>query len=389
MQEYFSPVDSDEISSLLSELHDSLIHKITFHDHQNGFPSLEGIKLAIVGVPEYRACVKEVYENVTFNPIRKKLYQLKHHSFESGIADLGNIILGDTPEDTFFALSAVVNELVKQNIVPIIIGGSHDLTYAQYQGYAALNKIINMAVVDSRFDLGGPEDNLNSLTFIGKIVLEQPSHLFNLSVIGYQTYFVGQEAVDLMERMYFDTYRLGTVRSEMNEMEPVIRGADMMSFDMCSIKQSDCPGTTYPSANGLTGDEACQLMRYAGMNDLLSSVGLFEYYEAEDRNGHTASLIAEMIWYFIEGFENRKAEMPVGSTSNFITYKVPLEQQERDLVFLKSKKSDRWWMELIHPNGSKGNERKGYIPCSYKDYHQACQNEIPDKWWQTLNKLSE
>ena len=72
---------------------------------------------------------------------------------------------GDKIEDTYFALSNCIGELIKKKIVPVIIGGSQDLTYANYVAYQRLEKTVNLTVVDNKFDLGKAEDELNSQTF--------------------------------------------------------------------------------------------------------------------------------------------------------------------------------------------------------------------------------
>jgi len=44
---------------------------------------------------------------------------------------------------------------------------------------------------------------------------------------------------------------------------------------------------------------------------------------------------------------------------------------EVETVFLQSKKTGRWWMQL--PDNK-------YIACSYQDYLLASSNEIPERW---------
>ena len=109
------------------------------------------------------------------------------------------------------------------------------------------------------------------------IILHQPNYLFNYTNIGYQTYFVDQDAVRLMKKMFFDTYRLGFVNRNIEEMEPMVRNADMLSFDISSIRQSDAPGCANATPNGFYGEQACQIMRFAGMSDKLTSLGIYEY----------------------------------------------------------------------------------------------------------------
>ena len=156
---------------------------------------------------------------------------------------------------------------------------------------------------------------------------------------------------------------------------------------MSSIKSSDAPATTKASPNGLYGEEACQLMFYAGMSEKLTSLGIFEYDAAIDKNNQTSQLIAQMIWYFMEGFYKRKNEMPQYNHNGYMKYMVALSNTDHEVIFLKSIKSDRWWMEIPITDNYTKFQRHHIVPCSYKDYQQACNNEMPERWWQTYQKL--
>jgi arginase family enzyme len=321
------------------------------------------------------------------NVVREKLYQLKLHHSPLKIVDFGNIKPGATIEDTYAAIASIVSELIPLRIIPILLGGSQDLTYGHYAAYKKLEQIINIVSVDAAFNLGKPEDELTSENYLGKIILEQPNYLFNFSNIGYQTYFVGKEGVELMKKLYFDTYRLGQVRLDIQEAEPIVRNADLLTFDISAIRQSDAPGNAMATPNGFYGEEACQIMMYAGISDKLSGIGIYEYDSRLDRDKQTAHLIAQMIWYFIEGICNRKSDLPHASPGNYITYRVAVQDLENEITFVKSIKSDRWWMKL--PVDSKRNRYVSHhlIPCSYKDYQQACNNEVPDRWWNAIQKM--
>jgi len=193
----------------------------------------------------------------------------------------------------------------------------------------------------------------------------------------------------MMNKLYFDVYRLGQVRDKIEESEPVIRQADMLTFDMTAIKHSDAPANPNASPNGFYAEEACQMMRYAGMNDKLSSLGIYEINPQYDESGKTAHLAAQMIWCFMDGFYNRKNDFPNRTSPDYTRFHVILQDEKYEINFYKSKKSDRWWMEIPYPpHKDLKFERHTLIPCSYKDYEMATNNEIPDRWWQTYQKLS-
>jgi formiminoglutamase len=132
----------------------------------------------------------------------------------------------------------------------------------------------------------------------------------------------------------------------------------------------------------------CQIMRYAGMSDKLSALGIFEYNPKLDRHSQTSQLIAQMIWYFIDGYYSRKQDFPSDKKKDFMKFTVTLKEFKDHIIFYKSRKSDRWWMEVpIKARLKTRYERHHMVPCSHKDYKTACRNTIPDRWWQTYQKL--
>ena len=366
----------------------SLGESIKFNHAETGFPDIEKINIAIIGVEEDRHAVNNIGCADGPDIIRHHLYKLFPGNYSVKIADIGNIKKGHTIDDTYFALSQVVAELIKRKITPLIIGGSQDLTYANYKAYELLGQTVNMVAIDSMFDLGDAGSLLDSKTFLGKIILQQPNFLFNYSNIGYQTYFADQRSINLISKLFFDAYRLGEVRSKIEEAEPVIRHADMISFDISAVKYSDAPGSGNASPNGFYSEEACQLARYAGLNDKLTSVGFYEYNPKYDKNEQTAQLLAQMIWCFLDGFYNRKNDQPLYENNGFTKYRVSLKSNKYEILFYKSNKSDRWWMDVPYPSDKRIKyERHHLVPCSYNDYVTACNEEMPDRWWQTFQKL--
>ena len=387
MEEYFSPVDASVLMPDEAYASDDIFNFIKIFDRNGKFPGAGKNDIVLIGVGDDRGNVGNIGCADGIDNIRRKFYRLKQHQSISNIVDFGNLVPGATVEDTYAAIATITAELYIQKAIPVIIGGSQDITYGHYCGYKKLEQIINIVSIDARFDLGRPEDVLNAGSYLGKIILEQPNYLFNYSNIGYQTYFVGQENVELMRKLYFDTYRLGQIRSDLTETEPVIRAADLVTLDISSIRQSEAPGNGNASPNGFNGEEACQIMFYAGASDKLSGLGIYEYNPKLDRNFQTAHLAAQMIWYFVEGVAQRKMDLPSANPKNYITYRVAVKNLESEIVFLKSVKSDRWWMKLPFDTSRNRYSHQHLTPCSYKDYQQACNNEVPDRWWNSLQKL--
>ena len=355
---------------------------------EDEFPNFEGVDLAIIGVKEERGAVdnKGCADGVDY--VRKALYQLFNHWLQLRIIDLGDIRIGKELNDTYYAVNQVLTELMKNKVVPIIIGAGQDLTFTMYQVYEPTGKLINIAAVDSMFDIGNDQEALNSHSYLSHIILHQPNFLFNFTNIGYQSYYVDTENIELMKQLLFDAYRLGSIRQNMDLTEPLIRNANLLSFDISAVRAADAPGVKNASPNGFNGEEACRMTRYAGLSYKLSSIGFFEYNPHYDINSRTANLIAEMIWYFIEGFSSRQDDIPTYGSNDFKRYIVQIGENQNDVVFLCHKITGKWWMDMSFlQNADQRYERHHFIPCSKEDYDQAMRNVLPDKWWQFYQKL--
>lgn len=380
---YFSPVQIEEVFN-----HETVGSKI-IRNTAAGFPELTNSGVAIFHVPEFRGD-KNTMQGSKNEQFRNTFYEL---SISSGwnleLYDLGDINPGNSIKDTFFAVSQVVEELVKNKIIPLVIGGSQDLTMAVYEGYAALEQMVNICSVDYKHDLGNPESDAHAEGYISHLLLKRPCYLFNLATIGTQSPFISLSEADLYDKLYFDQCRLGEFNADFKKAEPLLRNADILSLDYRSIRSSEFAGcNVFVQPNGFFADQICQISKYAGMSDKLTSFGLFNYVGEEDGSVYS-SLIAQIMWYFIDGVSQRKGDFPVGSKKDYLKFTVQLDDFKEEVTFYKSNKSDRWWMEVPYPLQKNAiYQRHFMVPCDEDDYHRAMKNELPDLWWKTFQKLS-
>ncbi|MEI6312706.1 MAG: formimidoylglutamase [Bacteroidota bacterium] len=382
---YLEPINLNDIYPRINFAEGMWGPHIKFY--QGGELDYDKFQIAIIGVKEGRGSIHNAPSALAPDIIRKELYTLFKNSSKNKIIDLGNIITTDNVKDTYFALASVLNELRTNNIFTIILGGGNDLTYAQYLGYQESYEMINISCIDERVDIKNTSSKIiSSESYLMPIFMHQPNYLFNYNLIGYQTYLSDPMELDMVESLNFDTYRLGAVREDLSDVEPTLRVSDMMCLDVSAIKSSDAPANAVQTPNGFTSEEICQIFRYAGYSDRLSSIGIYELNPTEDPKNQTAMLIAQCLWYFLEGFENRKVESPQANDKEFLRYTVEFEDVDHSLIFWKSKRTDRWWMEL--PYGDTEHYKKNQlIPCSYNDYLKACKEELPDRWMKAYNKL--
>ncbi|MEN8137034.1 MAG: formimidoylglutamase [Bacteroidota bacterium] len=385
IEDFLTPID-DSILDFSNTLPETSIGQHVLKHTASGIPDLQNVKLALVFVNEGRSAVGNNETGHGFDTVRKYFYKLFMGSWDVKIADLGDLYPGFEVADTYSALREVSVFLLKKQIIPIVIGGGQDLTYASYRAYDSLEQTVNLVSVDSRFNLGNVDGKLDSNSYLSHIILGQPGNLFNYSNIGYQTYFNSQEEIDLMDQLYFDAIRLGNVAKDISTVEPILRDADIVSVDLGAIRRSDAPANRNSSPNGFYGEDLCAITRYAGISDKVSSFGIYEYNAVLDREGQTAHLIAQMIWYFVEGVAFRADDYPYCTKEEYYKYIVPVDNEE--LYFYKSNKTDRWWLDVPFPDSANSNyTRHALIPCSHEDYLKAADQEIPDRWWKAYRKL--
>ena len=377
--DFLSPLDSEIIDYINGLSSQQLGSKVVLHTSE-AFPEVSKVTIGIIGVLENRGNSNGNQE-IDLLAIRKELYRLYPGNWDASIADFGNILAGNSIEDTYFALKKVASSLIKNNIIPVVIGGSQDLTYSLYRAYDDLEQMVNLVAVDSQFDFGKESDVVSASSYLTKIVIEEPNNLFNYCNIGYQTYYNSQEEIDLVEKLFFDAYRLGEVCSNLSLAEPVFRDSDIVSVDLTSIKSADSGNFVTFTPNGFNGKEICALARYAGLSDKVSSFGIFKH----NNLANESVLIAQIIWYFLEGYNFRSLEYPNLNQNLFLKYIVPVDDIE--LIFFKSPKTERWWIEIPFISNVNNKLKKNtLLPCTHEDYLRACDQEIPERWWKAQRK---
>ena len=304
------------------------------------------------------------------------------------MADLGIIKKGASTSDTYAALEDITAEIQKKGKLLLILGGTQDLTYANYLGYKKLEQTINVACIDQKIDLEiSSEAPISSNNFINHLLTFQPSFLFNFSILGCQQYYISEEQLNLFDELYFDYLRLGELNNNIKLAEPYLRNSDIISLDMSSIRRAEFSGSTNNGPNGFFANEICQIAKYAGISDKLSSFGAYNF--SKKLENHEVELSAQIFYFIIDGYCHRKKDYPIGTKKNHVKYAVFHEELNHNLVFHKSPKSQRWWLEVPYPPLKDFKfERHNLVPCDYEDYLTAQKGLIPDLWWKTYRKLN-
>ena len=384
MIEFLTPVSKTVLAHREVLPNGVLGKNIRVHANTGELPDLENVKFAILGVKENRSDVDFIGEEICFDEIRKSLYSLYPGNWPYSIIDMGDIEKGESVQDTHFAMKTVMEELLKKDITPLLLCGSQDLAYSQYRAYDFSGNMVNITNIDSKFDLGDADQPMTNKSFVGKIIVDKPYSLFNYSNIGYQSYYNSPEEIQLMEKLFFDGYRLGEVTADITLVEPILRNSDMVFLDIGTIKSADLSYKNSRSPNGFDGREICAISRYAGISNKVTSFGVYELKDFKNSKS-AAMLIAQIFWYFIEGFSFRVSDDDFSNETQYVIYKVPIEDDI--LIFKKSNKTGRWWIELpFFSDVNNKLKRETLLPCTYDDYLSACNQEMPERWIKARRK---
>jgi formiminoglutamase len=341
---------------------------------ENTEEQFDNAQVILIGCGETRGEHPNSKPNNGADIVRYHLYELYYWHPTVKIFDLGNIKSGNTLADTRAALLTVLELLNKEGKIAILVGGSHDLTFTQYQTFVRNKQIIDATVLDMVIDLKDEEAILHD-NFLFEMLTSSPSYVRNFSLMGFQSFATNPEIVETLDKLHFDCMRLGKLREKLDSIEPILRHSDMISIDMNVVKNSDAPCNTAGSPNGLHGDEICKVTRFAGLSDKCCSLGIYGYNPEVDTHELSAKLIAQMIWYFIDGVYAKMQEAPLSDKAQFLEYNVMVNGAYT--LFIKSKSTNRWWVQL--PD-------KSFYPCSYDDYKTASNGLIPEVWMKELNR---
>ena len=283
------------------------------------------------------------------------------------IIDLGTFINNTDAFENINGLAYVLSDLLLKGALPIILSDDRSVVLAIHKAYELIKRFYNLAFILPFIDV-----NADNLWEQSKDLLPWHNEIFkdnnllnNATFIGYQSYLTDNEALEWVENNFYDTLRLGDIRENIKATEPYIRNSDIVCFDLNAMKKAEAPATMLTLPNGLYAEELCQLAFYAGMSDKSSVFTFYNYYPDKDLQDQTIQLLAQTIWYIVEGVSLRVKDYPFTAKTQMIKYTVIMDSAVKELIFYRSPRSDRWWIELPIYNTSQ-IQRHTLIPACMK-----------------------
>lgn len=318
---------------------------------------------------------EDVFSSV--DAIREQLYTLASGNWNVPIFDIGNIIPSENISDTFFAIQQVSEFILDKKAFPLFLGGSASLVFPLYQALEKYFALINFTAIEPQihlpFEINDEISNENVLT---KLINKETTSLLHYTNLGYQSYFTSYKIIDVLQNLNFDSYKLGDIAADLKEAEPVLRTSDLVLYNFNAISSHSKTFNTQNNFNGFSSREACALARYTGISLQLKAIIFSDFFIG---NVSESTLAAQIIWYFIEGYNKQNNFQE--NNSHQVTYNVML--QDKELIFLQDTISQKWWIKIFLDHNKSQNI---IIPSTENDYKQALQGDVPERFWKSLKK---
>jgi len=240
--------------------------------------------------------------------IRQALAKMPNHlAIETQLLDVGDIHCKDDQlEATQAQLSDTVNELLNKNILPILIGGGHDIAYGHYNGIKQYllkqNKRPNIGIInfDAHFDLRQDDLGANSGTPFFQIANENnPFHYLCLGIrkdANDKNLFETAQELDVT---YVDrnTFRIQFAKEINTWIRAFMEKVDYLyvTIDLDGFSSAFAPGVSAPSPLGFSPDIVLQSLETIIASGKLISLDIAEMNPKYDIDNHTAKLAAALI----------------------------------------------------------------------------------------------
>lgn len=314
--------------------------------------------IVLVFCSDYRGLKGGNAEILDFRGVREEFYQLSKLDFEVPVCDLGDLISGKSHQDTHYILQEILSMCFYKNAVPVVIGGSNDLAFSMFSALNFHQENINYTQISNVISLKNEGEEITEENFLSKILGSKTFSIKNYHHLGYQKHLNELDSVKLMKEVEFDVMRLAEMMNTTERAEPYFRKADLITLNCDAVESFAENFSVNPQVNGLNRREICAYMKEAGLSENLKAVGIFNF-DAENEDRLNAQLLAQMIWYLVEGINIQRSHPKERS---YETFWVMIG--DHDYAFQRDTFSNLWYF---------GADEKveNLIPCARADYEDA------------------
>jgi len=333
--------------------------KIRTENWQIGDKIVSEIKedsIVLLFLSDYRGANGDA-DNQEFSQIRREFYKLSQLDFDIPIVDLGDLVSGKTPQDSHYILQEVLSACHYKHAIPVVIGGSNDFAFSLFSALSFHQKDINYTQISNVVSLKQDEE-IHESNFLSKILGSKNFSIKNYHHLGYQKHLNESDSVKLIKEVQFDIIRLAEMMNSTEKTEPYFRKADLVTINCDAVESFNEAFSINPQVNGLNKREACAYMKEIGLGEKLKSVGIFNYNIYSDSQLNH-QLLAQMLWYLIEGINIQRSHP---KEKSFETFFVLINDEQ--YAFKRDVFSNLWYF-------GEDEDIDNCIPCSRSDFDEA------------------
>lgn len=277
-----------------------------------GFPSDEGVRRnggrvgAAAGPAAIRAALHRMTPDARNAPAFVALLERT--------ADVGDVaVTGDLEADQA-ALGAVVGDLLRRGVVPIVLGGGHETLYGHVlchvdAGTRGLHLVNWDAHADVRPLLEGEDGRpLGHSGSPFRQAIEHPSGLVaSYTLAGALPWRVAEAHAAYVARHGRIVWREDLNAATAERIARDTPGPALASFDLDALDAGAMPGVSAPGVGGLDVPTWLRAARACGASPAFRSFDVVELNPAFDPDGRSATLAALTVWHLLAGLAERPA----------------------------------------------------------------------------------
>lgn len=312
--------------------------------------------IVLLFLSDYRGANGDA-DSQEFTQIRREFYKLSQLDFDIPIVDLGDLVSGKTPQDSHYILQEVLSACHFKHAIPIVIGGSNDFAFSLFSALSFHQKDINYTQISNVVSLKQDEE-IHESNFLSKILGSKNFSIKNYHHLGYQKHLNESDSVKLIKEVQFDIIRLAEMMNSTEKTEPYFRKADLVTINCDAVESFNEAFSINPQVNGLNKREVCAYMKEIGLGEKLKSVGIFNYNIYSDSQLNH-QLLAQMLWYLIEGINIQRSHP---KEKSFETFFVLIKDEQ--YAFKRDVFSNLWYF-------GEDENVDNCIPCSRSDFDEA------------------
>lgn len=241
--------------------------------------------------------------------VRNKLGSLPIHFENKKITDFGDVIcLGDNLEDCQTAFSKTICKLITNNILPIAIGGGHDIAYANFNGIknalkSTTKNKIGIINFDAHFDLRKVEAQPNSGTPFNQILSENNN--VDYFAIGIQQQSNTKELFEIAKTKnvsFVSNFECETFTESLkNKLNSFVKNVDYLyiTIDLDGFSSGYAPGVSAPSPFGFSPIFVQQVLNFLFKSKKIISCDIAELNPDFDVDNTTSALAAKLVDFMV------------------------------------------------------------------------------------------